>query len=506
MVQTALNVVVHALAQLLGLALPLAFVLAAAFVALVLVGLLDRERFRSALGWAGAQAPVAGHWLLVGLALLSGAALLQIARQAVDTRLGSQHSARYANAADPDGGQTVQSAPRVSLLQDTTYTRSLILPPDLYARIDLDNGWERLLPYISGGGGENLKDLREGFTRQKDRLIYTREVTLQSELPVSLDTSQIATDLRFVDPAGGRGTFYNALFSADYTFRNPLPGPGRLRFAFPLPGGSGTLSDFRLTVNGQDFRAADLVDGSVWEDDVAAGALVRVHVTYRNQGARSWSYRLGERREAIRAFGLTIRADRPAKFQRYSLFPTRQTGRALSRQHTLSWQLRDVITAQDVAVVFAQGSLRETLAKVGLGQLLALLVAAPLCLAWAWTRRLKVSPLALAAALVGLSLGLTLGSVLTAYLPVLLALPLGSVAGVVLAGRALAGQGLPPRGLSLRGLRQPFLTPLALAAALPLNFLSGGHAGLLLTLLATLALLLLPLRPAAGRPSSFPGA
>ncbi|MFC4639665.1 hypothetical protein [Deinococcus hohokamensis] len=476
MVQTALNTTLHALAQLAPLALALGALLAAVFLALVLVGLLDRERFLTALAWAGTQVPDAGRWLLVGAALLTSALLLRIVRQAVDARLGAQQSARYANAADPDGGQTVQSAPRVSLLQDTTYTRSLILPPDLYARIDLDNGWERLLPYLSGGGAESLKDLREGFTRQRDRLIYTREVTLQSERPVSLETSRIATDLRFVDPAGGRGTYYNAAFSADYSFRNPLPTAGRMRFAFPLPDGSGTLSHFRLTVNGQEFRAADLVDGSVWENEVAAGALVRVHVAYHNQGARSWSYRLGQRREAIRAFGLTIRADRPAKFQRYSLFPTSQTGRALSSEHTLNWQLRDVITAQDVAVVFTQGSLRETLTKVGLGHLLALLAAALLCLAWGWSRQRKVSPLALAAALLGLSLGLTLGSVLTAYLPALLALPLGSVAGLALAGWALG---------------MPFLAPLALAAALPLSFLTGGNAGLILTLLAALALMLL---------------
>ncbi|MFC4427389.1 hypothetical protein [Deinococcus navajonensis] len=480
MVQTALDVVVQALAQLLALALPVAAVLAGMFLALVLVGLLDRDRFMAGLGWIGAQAPAAGRWLLLGLALASGAVLLRIARLAVDTRLGTQQSARYANAADPDGSQTVQSAPRVSLLQDTTYTRSLILPPDLYARIDLDNGWERLLPYISDAGSENLRNLREGFTRQRDRLIYTREVTLRSEQPVSLDTSQIATDLHFVEPAGGRGTYYKALFRADYTFRNPLPTPGLMRLTFPLPDGSGTLSDFQLTVNGQAFRAADLAGGSVWEGQVGAGAQVRVHVTYRNQGAKSWSYRLGQRREAIRSFGLTIHADRPARFQRYSLFPTRQTGHALSSQHTLSWQLRDVITAQDVAVVFAQGSLRETLTKVGFGHLLALLLAAPLCLGWAWSRRLRLAPLPLAAALVGLSLGLTLGSVLTAYVPVRLALLLGSAAALTLAAWAL---------------RRPFLAPLSLAAALPLTFLTGGNAGLLLTLLAALALLLL-LKPA----------
>ena len=52
-------------------------------------------------------------------------------RRAVDARLGAQQNARYANAADPDGGQTVQASPRVSLLDTRTYTRTLVLPADV---------------------------------------------------------------------------------------------------------------------------------------------------------------------------------------------------------------------------------------------------------------------------------------------------------------------------------------------------------------------------------------
>ncbi|WP_243398195.1 hypothetical protein [Deinococcus koreensis] len=254
-----------------------------------------------------------------------------------------------------------------------------------------------------------------------------------------------------------------------------------MRFAFPLPTGSGTLSNFRLTVDGRDFRASDLVNGSLWEGEIPARGVVRVSVAYRNQGARSWSYQLGQRREAIKFFNLNITTDRPAKFQRYTLFPTRQTRNPLSGQQSLSWQLQDVITAQDVAVVFAQGSLRETLSKVGAIKPAALALAALLCLAFAWSRRaspqpLTLRPLALAAALLGLSVGFTLGGVLSAYLSVPLAETLGALAGL---------------GLALLALGRALWLPLALGAAVPLAFLSGGHAGLLLTALAALILVLL---------------
>ncbi|WP_034385336.1 hypothetical protein [Deinococcus sp. YIM 77859] len=474
MVQTALHTLLGALSWLAGLVVPLAMMLAALLVALLLIGLLDRERFRVGLSWAGSQLPGLGRWLLVALAVGAGILATEVTRRAVDARLGAQLNARYANAADPAGGQTVQSAPRVSLLTTRTYSRRLVLPADVYARLNLGGGWETLLPYFGNPPGLTVQDLREGFTRQGENLIYARDVTLQTEEPLGLDTTRARADLRFVDPAGGRGTYYNATFSADYTFTNPRQEAAPVRFVFPLPSGSGTLSSFRLTVNGQSYRASDLREGSVWEGVVPAGQTVRVSVTYRHQGSRGWSYRLADRREPLRNLDLTVTADRPAKFERYSLYPTSVTRSAFGGLQTLRWRLQDVITAQNVAVVFAQGSVREMLAKIGLMEPPTLLLAALLALAWAGLRRLPLPPLRLAGAVLGLALGFVWGGVLTAYLPPALALPLGALAGLF---------------FSVLALGRAFLPPLLVTALIPLAFLVVGHSGLLLTLLAAGTLL-----------------
>ncbi|GAA5512674.1 hypothetical protein Dcar01_01392 [Deinococcus carri] len=469
MVQTALNALYDALSWLAGLAVPLAVTLGALLLALLLIGLLDRERFRAGLSWASARLPWLGRWALVALAVAAGALATTVTRRAVDARLGAQLNARYANAADPAGGQTVQSAPRVSVLSTRTYSRSLVLPADVYARLDLNGGWETLLPYFGNPPGLTVQDLREGFRRQGRNLIYTRDVTLQVEEPLGLDTTRARADLRFVDPAGGRGSYYNATFGADYTFTNPRREAATLRFVFPLPYGSGTLSDFRLTVNGRSYRASDLREGSIWEGEVPGGQTVRVNVTYRHQGSRGWSYRLSDRREPLRNLDLTVTANRPAKFERYSLYPTDVVRGTFGGPQTLRWRLQDVITAQNVAVVFAQGSLREMLAKVGLVQPLVLGLAALLALAWALLRRLPLPPLRLASAVLGLAVGFALGGVLTAYLPPALAVPLGALAGLVFGVLALG---------------RPYLPPLLVAALVPLTFLVSGQSGLLLALLA----------------------
>ncbi|UBV41943.1 hypothetical protein LAJ19_09855 [Deinococcus taeanensis] len=483
MVHSALTALHDALRDLLGLALPASLILAALLLSLLLLGLLDRKRAQHALTWLGTRTPALARW--AGAALLLGAALLtlNVTRRAVDLRLAAQQSARYANAADPDGGQTVQVAPSATLVERRTYTRSLLLPPEVYARIRVGNGWEQLLPYLGGATG-TVEDLREGFTRTPAGLRYTRAVTMLSERPLDMDRSAVSADLRFVDPAGGRGTYYAAAFKASYRFRNPMRTPATLRFAFPLPQGSGTLSGFELTVNGQALSASDLLNGSVWEGQVPAGGQVNVQVRYRHQGARAWSYQLS-RREAIRDLDLTLRADRPAKFQRYSLFPTSQSRPALGGPTTLRWQLRNAVTAQDVAVIFTQGNVRETLTKVHLAQPAAVVLAALLLLGWAVTRRVPLAPLTLGAALLALAVGFALGGVLTAYLPIVPAEAGGCLAGALLAWTALGGPGAGRR----------LLLPLLSCAALPLVFLTGGHAGLLVTLLAA-ALLLLTLRGA----------
>ncbi|MBB5234966.1 hypothetical protein [Deinococcus budaensis] len=480
MVQTALDMLAGALGWLAGLAVPLLGLLGAGLLALLLVGLLDRDRFRAGIGWAAARGPQVGRWALVALALGAGALAVEVTRRAVDLRLGAQLSARYANAADPAGGQTVQSAPRVSLLSSRTYSRSVALPADVYTRLNLGGGWEALLPYFGNPPSLTVQDLREGFTRRGETLLYTRDVTLQTEEPLGLDTTRARADLRFVGAAGGAasqaGNTYRATFRADYTFTNPRREAATARFLFPLPQGSGTLSGFRLTVNGRAYRASDLSQGSLWEGRVGAGQTVRVSVTYTHQGSRGWSYRLSDRREPLRSLDLTVTADRPARFERYSLYPTRLTRAVFGGPQTLRWQLQDVITAQNVAVVFAQSSVRELLAKAGLMQPPALVLAALLALGWALRRRLPLPPPRLAGALLGLALGFVLGGVLTAYLPPVAALPLGSLVGV---------------GFGALALGRAFLPPLVVAALVPLAFLAAPHAGLLLTLLAAATLLAL---------------
>lgn len=469
MVQTALHTFSEVLSFLLSLWKPFGLLFGALLLVLVLLALFDRQRFELCLSGLIQISQRSVIWLLAVLGVGFGVLGLHVTRLVTDARLGSEQHAYFASHAYAEGRSTMQAAPTASILKSKTYQRSLMLPQDIYSQIKIENGWQRLLPFLGNPEQDTVQDIQEGFTRQDDHLVYQRQVTMLREQPIGLEKSNIQTQLNFVNRTSGRDNYYNAHFQAEYSFANPHEESKTMRFQFPLPQGGGTLSDFRMTVNGREFRASELIRGSVWQGEVGAQQQIKVKVTYRNQGAKAWSYRPGKHQDAVRDFALTVRSNRLAKFPKYALFPTQQQGDVLGRQHTTHWKLKEAITAQEIRMVFAENSIRETLSKIGWMKPVAVLLAAFLLLVWARLNRWSLTPVNWALSCIGLSLGLIAGSVLGAYVPVLLAEIVGVILGLVF--------GMPAIG-------NRFWLPLLCAAIVPLVFLSGGHASLLLVILA----------------------
>ncbi len=411
-----------------------------------------RETFVPLGGWGGAL-------LLFALSF----SLLGVVGQVVLHRVSAGDSTSTSRNADPDAAPTVQEAPRVTYLSEKKYVRSLSLPPELLRRVKAE-GVQALSPYLTDPTSDNVIQLRDRFRRSGQDVIFTREATLLTEQPIKLDRSNMNLSLNFVSPLqGARRSYYNAAFNAAYAFTNPLKTPITARFQFPLPTGSGTLSDFQVVVDGQELSAADLANGTGWQGDLKPGQTVQVKVGYRHQGARGWSYRLGARREPIRDFALTVRTDQPAKFRRYSLYPTRSV-RTLGTTN-LAWQLKNVITAQDIDLSFSASSLRETLTKLYGFAPLALLLAGLFGALWTRWKGLGTTPLRLVLAVLGLVTATAFGGVLMNYLPAYLAGPLGA---------ALA------TALALWSLGRAYWPPVLVATLLPLTFLFVGQAGLLI--------------------------
>jgi hypothetical protein len=429
------------------------------------------ERYQGAQRWlSGAAVPVAA-WAAALAVFAFTFAALGITGALVSSRVSTGQNARAGNGADLDAAPTTQLSPSVTYLTERSYTRRLIVPPFLLKRVG-EQGVGALAPYLTDPTSENVTKLVDRFRRSGQDVIFTRQATLTTEEPIKLDTSRVNVNLDFVTPArGAKRTYYNATFAAQYAFTNPLGTAVTARFQFPLPNGSGTLSGFRVVVDDQELSAANLSGGSQWEGQIGPRQTVNVRVTYAHQGARGWSYLLASRREPIRDFELSVKTNEVAKFARYSLPPTKSS-RTLGAT-TLAWNLKDVITAQDVSMTFSSASLRETLNKLYGFAPFALLLAVAFGVIWARLRGLVVTPTQVVLALLSVLAGLTFGGVLMNYLPLTVAGVLGSLVGAALALRAL-GVGFWP--------------PVLIATVLPLSFLLVGNAGLILSLVAVAGL------------------
>lgn len=471
MVQTALALFVSSFGMVVGWLRPWLPLLIILLLAWGLLGLLGRRRWTLLNRWLRPRGQATGRWALALLALGVGVLGLETVRRSVDAGLGQALNARYSSSADPDTAPTQQPAPQVSLLSQRTYTRTLTLPPLLLRRVTVE-GVQVLAPYLEDPSSANILRLRDRFTRSGSDVLFTREATLLTEAPVALTASTIRATLTGAQGRSGARA-YAANFAATYRFRNPQPQPALLRFVFPLPVGSGTLDGFSMTVNGQPYRPANTDNLGIWEAQVPASVETEIKVAYRHQGSRGWSYLMSGRRQPVSNFDLTLSTDAAPAFARYSLLPTSRSS-GLVGPEVLRWQLKDAVTAQDIALVFAQGSVRETLRKLHLSLPLVLTLTALLLLIWSASRRLPLPPLRLGAALLALALGWALGGVLVSYLPAALAELIGAALGLALA-TALLGRAS--------------LLPLLIGAAAPLCFLWPGNAGLLLVLLAALTLL-----------------
>jgi hypothetical protein len=454
--ERALNFFNRLLDTVVGVLPWLLVVIGALLVFGIVLYALDKSAYSRARDFLASRTRNGLVWVGVAVVALTGMFLISVAQRAVNLRFENQQSAQYSTREDPSGGQTVQDSPNVAVARTVTFTRRFTLPPDFARRLgdDAENTLRNYLGYGLSFNG-TLKDVQDGFTRSAGGVLYTRTYTVEQNDPVALEAADVNTSFDFGDTGAGR-SYYRAQFTGRYRFSNPLDTPARMRFTFPLPEGSGTLSDFEMQVNGKRVEQADLEQGYIWAGSVDPRAQLEITVKYRNQGARTWSYRFGYRREPIKDFKLTVNSPRAVSYLRGSLYPTNTAG-------ALEWNLKNIITSQSVVIAFPELSLRETLTKLYTFAPAALALMLAWSLLYGWRRGLAPEPARFALAALGFAVGIAFSSVLLGYLPTTLALFLGALVAAALGVLALG---------------VPYALPVALSSLAPLAFLTGGNAGL----------------------------
>ena len=359
----------------------------------------------------------------------------------------------------PSGAPISQVGPALAALGERTYTRTLKLPPEFLKQVGED-GLGVLAPYVTDPTADNVLRLRDKFRRSGREVVFTREATVSSEEPLSFSDANV--HVAFV-PQGGR--VYDSAFEALYRWNNPDKVARTIRFTFPLPQ-VGTLRDLRISVDGKPVAQAEDSQSYEWQEEMKPGEFHTATVAYRAVGARAWNYNLGSQRRRVQQFGLVTTGLSDPRFARGGLLPTTRRGAAIN------WKLDNVVTAQQIALVWPEDfSVRLYLQAVS-ALPLALLLFVPLVLALGLYGRRVPHPLRLLVALCIFIVALGAATVTTIYAGALVGLIVAPLLGAVAATWILGWR------------FGAVMVPLAL---FPATFLSEQHSGLMIVALFVLS-------------------
>lgn len=462
MIEHYLRAVLHALHDVLvvveTLAVPMAVVFGLAILALALFMALRPNV--SLLQWRGRAANAAGYGLLT-LLVVVGWAALKTTQPLARMDMKWREAAEATTNSVPDAPPVTQMGPALASLEERTYTRTLTLPPNFLQRLGAE-GVGTLAPYLTDPSTENILRLKDTFRRSGRDVVFTRQATRLEEVPFPFADSRVSVQFHRL-----AGRAYDASFEGHYLIRNATDHPITAQFLFNLPA-AGTVRELKVSVGDKTITDPNDQGAYRWTDKLSAGETREAVVQYHVVGARVWNYDLGSSRRRVQKFQLGASLDGEARFGRGSLQPT------MTANRVLEWNLENVVTAQQIALVFPP----NTWEKQGYLQVLSALPASFILfllgvLAVGVYERRVPTPANLAIALTLFGLGLGATTVLAVYLPTVVSVVAAPLLGAMSAARVLGRR---------------FLQIAIPAALMPATFLSAENSGLLILTLALLTL------------------
>jgi inner membrane protein CreD len=204
---------------------------------------------------------------------------------------------------------------------------------------------------------ERPREVVEHEPTQADgtRIVIMREVrrTVTDVANVRLTQSRVQADLQLTERQKGLLWYdtYGVRFAAHYTARNPDTVPRVMAVELKFPSSDAIYDQFVFRVNGESAPPAnDLTKGLVTRVTVPANSVLTIDVGYVSRGMDDWMYMFADNGVAeVSDFELALTTDFMAvDYPAGGMSPSMK--RAIPNGWELTWQFKDLVTGQHIAL------------------------------------------------------------------------------------------------------------------------------------------------------------
>lgn len=243
---------------------------------------------------------------------------------------------------------------RIDSRHTSTYSRSLKSVRQIWGGSIVQNSPSFYYSYKAKNVryAENGKKIEEIITKNEDLGFSDQKIEL------NLNKNVRKKGLLFF--AG-----YNSDFTGRYLIKNEFSKQRVCYFYFPLPVGTGNISDIKVLVDGGEYEGdTNYADGISFGRKMNPGEVHDIVISYKAQGTGSYNYNLTDKKLQIENLSFAIKTDyKNVDIPDGAMVPSEKVSDDSSS--LLKWEASNLVTSQDIALNFkVEGNYGKIISKM----------------------------------------------------------------------------------------------------------------------------------------------
>ncbi len=234
------------------------------------------------------------------------------------------------------------------------------------------------------------------------------------------------------------------MFHGKYELKNISDKSEKMSFSFPLPQGTGNVTDIKVRLNDREYSGdSDFSNGMQWDGVLSKNESVVIEVSYAAQGTEKFSYAMGSEKAEIKNLAVDILTDfTDIDIPNGAMVPTSSAGD--NREAKYLWKASNLVTGQNISLRFnISGNYGEIVSKLFYYSPVALFLFIGFLVVFCTSKSISLHPMHYLFIITGFFIFYLLGSYLVSYMNIILAVvvSLAVSTGIILYYCVLIGKG-----------------------------------------------------------------